>query len=150
MKLFIRESYDNSVGDFTVIQTIYPDDEYMTDDSAEPVDIQEYPVNLDEVVSEFHGPIESALKGWNDETFNAGDDITNTSFGHFVQILVRDELESDFRDFVNQNRDLPNPYRTVKVRINNPQCLPSAEEERRRNGRELGRRVGRMLGLNRR
>lgn len=146
----VMASTDGSTGDFTVIQEIY--DDFNEPDKVQPVYIQEYEVNLDEVLAKYPKVVEYALKNWSDETFKAGDIITNTDFAKYVEFIARgesDRLYSDFKDYVAQHPELPDPYREIEVRINNPQCLPSAEEIRRRHSEEMGRYLGRKLGIGR-
>lgn len=146
----IMASTNGSQGDFTVIQEIY--DDFYEPDNVPPVYTQEYEVNLDEVLAKYPQVANRALKDWSDETFKAGDMITDTLFAHYVEYVVQgesDQLYSDFKDYVAQHPELPDPYREIEVRINNPQCLPSAEEIRRRHSEEMGRYLGKMLGLGR-
>lgn len=146
----ITASTNGSQGDFTVIQEIY--DDFNEPDNVPPVYTQEYEVNLDEVLAKYPKVANRALEDWSDETFKAGDMITNTLFARYVENVVRgesDQLYSDFKDYVAQHPELPDPCREIEVRINNPQCLPSAEEIRRRHSGEMGRYLGKKLGLGR-
>lgn len=148
----ITASTNGSQGDFTVIQGIYED--FNEPDGLSPVCTQEYDVNLDEVLAKYPQVANRALKDWSDETFKAGDMITNTLFARYVEYIAQgegesDQLYSDFKDYVAQHPELPDPYREIEVRINNPQCLPSAEEIRRRHSEEMGKYLGEKLGLRR-
>lgn len=146
----ITASTNGSQGDFTVIQEIY--DDFNEPDNVPPVYTQEYEVNLDEVLAKYPKVANRALEDWSDETFKAGDMITNTLFARYVENVVRgdsDQLYSDFKDYVAQHPELPDPCREIEIRINNPQCLPSAEEIRRRHSEEMGRYLGKKLGLGR-
>ena len=145
----VMASTNGSTGDFTVIQEIYGDGYvYMTEDNVEPVYTQEYDVNLDEVLTKYPEVEKYALKGWTDETFKAGDIITKTHFAKYVEFTVGDEqMYADYKKYVAQHPEFPDPVRQIEVRINNPKCLPSAEEERRKQSEELGKRLGKMLGL---
>ena len=150
MKRYIKCSTSTG-SDFTVIQEIYDDGmEFMTTGNATPVYTQEYPVNFDEVVSAYPGSMQYALRGWTDETFKAGDMITDTTFATYVKRVISEErMFDDYKKYVYQHDEFPDPCRNVEVRINNPQCLPSAEEERRKQSEELGKYLGRVLGLGR-
>lgn len=147
----VMASTDIGTGDFTVIQEIYDDGyAYMTEDNVEPVYTQEYDVNLAEVLTKYPEAEKYALKGWTDETFKPGDLITRTHFAKYIEFTVGDEqMYSDFKAYVKQHPEFPDPVRNIEVRINNPGCLPSAEEERRKQSEELGKRLGKMLGLGR-
>lgn len=141
--------------DFTVIQEIYDDGYvYMTEENVEPVYIQEYGVNLGEVLAICPRIFDGAMKGWTDETFKAGDIITEgdyAAFGFIKRVVggEQDQMYSDFKAYVKQHPEFPDPTRHIEIRINNPKCLPSAAEERRKQGEELGKRLGQMLGLRR-
>lgn len=149
----VMASTDINTGDFTVIQKIYDDGyAYMTKDNVEPVYIQEYDVDLDEVLAAYPRIFEGAMKGWTDETFKAGDIITEghyAAFGFIERIIGDEQMYSDFKAYVKQHPEFPDPKRQIEIRIDNPKCLPSAEEERRKQGEELGKRLGKMLGLGR-
>ena len=137
--------------DFTVIQEIYDDGyAYMTEENVEPIYTQEYDVSLAEVLTKYPEAEKYALKGWTDETFKPGDIITQTHFAKYVEYTVGDEqMYADYKDYVAQHPEFNKPCRQIEVRINNPSCLPSGEEERRKQSEELGKRLGKMLGLGR-
>lgn len=150
MKRYIKSS-NTHPSDFTVIQEVYSDGVEFMNGDATPVYTMEYDVMLDEVVNAYPEPVKLALKGWTDETFNAGDDITRTTMSHYVKrIIGEDKMYSDFRKYVNDHRDeLSDPVRHITVIINNPSCLPSAAEERRIQSEKLGKYLGEMLGMGR-
>lgn len=147
----IMASTDIGASDFTVIQEIYDDGYvYMTEENVEPVYTQEYDVSLAEVLAEYPEATKYALKGWTDETFKPGDIITKTHFANYIKFTVGDDqMYSDFKSYVAQHPEFNEPCRQIEVRINNPSCLPSGEEERRKQSEELGKRLGKMLGLGR-
>lgn len=150
MKIYIKSSTDTK-SDFTVIQNIYSDGmEYMENTDTPPVYTQEYPVNLDEVLSAYPDAEKYALKGWIDETFKAGDLITETTFGSYVKYVISEnQMFGDYKKYVKSHPGLPDPCRSVEVRINNPKCLPSAAAESQKRSEEMGRYLGRKLGLKR-
>lgn len=144
-------------GDFTVIQEIYDDCEaYMDDvDGVKPVHTIEYDVNLDDILAmephmfdSKHGP----MRGWTDETFKAGDAITEGgyyAFGFIKNAVSDDKMYADYKAYVAEHPEFKDPCRQIEIRINNPKCLPSAEKQRQKEAKEMGKFLGKKLGLNR-
>ena len=152
MKRYIKSNYaTNTTSDFTVIQEIYRDGmEYMEEINSQPAYTQEYGVNLDEVMTKFPEQMKIALKDITDETFKSGELISDTLLAKCVsRVIGEDTMYGDFNDYVHQHKELPDPVRHIEVRINNPKCLPSAEEYRSQQGKALGKYIGRKLGLSR-
>ena len=148
----IQASTDPATSDFTVIQNIYSDGvEYMTKDNVMPVYTQEYGANLADITAEHPTIFDGAMKGWTDETFKPGDILTEgryAAFG-FIKRAVGSDMYADYKDYVSQHPEFPDPCRDIEIRINNPKCLPSAEEQRRREGEAMGRWLGQKLGIGR-
>jgi hypothetical protein len=151
MKRYIRSSSNTRKGDFTVIQEVYSDGVESMISNVPPVYTMEYDVMLDEVKNAYPEQVKLALKGWTDETFNAGDDITRTTMAPYIKWTVKDDnMYSDYKKYVSEHRDeFPDPARQITVIINNPSCLPSAAEERRIQSEKLGKYLGEMLGIGR-
>lgn len=146
------------MADFTVFQDIYADGvAFVMGDPVEPIATQAFPIDLDEVRNYDGGKlakgVECAIRGITDETFCAGDEITHTTIGQFVKMACEGSarMHDESIAFAKAHKDEMDDWcRNIRVVVNNPACFPSAEEERKRQAKELGEYLGRVLGLGRR
>ena len=135
--------------DFTVIQKIYSDGvEFMTKDNVEPVMIQEYDFNIDDVRKIREKGVDAWFKTLTDETYNVGQIISAPNeWAIFLESVVEEQAYEDFKAYIAHHPEFREPSRQMEVRINNVDCYPSAKEKRQREGEALGRWIGKKLNI---
>lgn len=141
------------MSDFTVYEEIITNgDEWLERDDNAPDLICAtfaYPVDMDEVRANCPEGVAAWEKVLDNETFKAGDELHH-DFASMVRAAVEEFAYRDFQEYIRKHRELPDPVRNIRVVINNPDCLPNAEARRKARVEELGRYLGRVLGLGRR
>lgn len=141
------------MSDFTVFEDVIADGvAWMTQEGEGDLVTATfaYPVDIDEVKAKRPEAVEAWFKFLDNESFCEGDELHH-EFASLVRGVAEERGYNDFKQYVQEHEaELPDPCRRVRVVINNPNCLPSADERRRREGEELGRLLGRLLGLGKR
>lgn len=139
------------MSDFTVYEDIISNgEEWLTRDNANDLIVATfaYPVDMQEVRELRPDAVAAWEKVLDSETFAAGDELHH-EFASLVRHVAEEKAYGEYKRYTHANK-LPDPVRNIRVVINNPNCLPDAEERRRQHSRELGLYIGRLLGLGKR